>query len=150
MRYRNKRKYIDAIQWTGENKEECLEFLGINFFEFRDNETRIVFDSNYDDWIASIGDYIIKDGEDDFYVYKAENFEREYVKDTPLDEDHFMNTILSVPKSAVEMRIECKYYDREIKTMYAELDADAIQENRRMYLELDPTDDHFGFWVLNE
>ena len=141
---------MDAIQWDGKNKEECVNFLGIDFEEFADDETVIVYNSLKDTWAAQIGDFLVKDWQGDIYNCDADTFYNNYQKDSVLDDEHFMNTILSVPKSAVEIHIECKYYDREIKTMKADLLADDIQENRRMYLELDPHDDHFVYWVIND
>ena len=75
MKYRKKPVVIDAVTWTGENKEEVQEFIGDAGF----------VKGHYVDigtlegmMVASIGDYIIKGVKGEFYPCKPDIFAATY------------------------------------------------------------------------
>ena len=92
MKYRKKPVEIEAIQWTGKNNREMFDFL-TNYEltnEFMSN-TGENFDIDHDkikggliiktlegEHLASIGDYIIKGVEGEFYPCKPDIFEKTY------------------------------------------------------------------------
>ena len=86
--YRKKPVVIEAIQWTGENIQECFEFVGnkmatqkTKYFSSSGEpfeQTDIVIFSLEGAMSASIGDYLIKGVEGEFYPCKPDIFERTY------------------------------------------------------------------------
>jgi len=79
MVYRKKPVVIEAIQWTGDNFDELERFT--------DNSSLVKF-FNHELFIytlegkmhASVGDYIIKGVEGEFYPYNPDIFEKTYEK----------------------------------------------------------------------
>lgn len=88
MKYRKKPVVIEAVQWTGLNPAECKEFTG-------DGAEYIYHDAAYEvnaappsveiiihtlegDMRASVGDYIIKGVDGEFYPCKPDIFEKTY------------------------------------------------------------------------
>ena len=89
-KYRKKPVIIEAIQWNGLNPTEIMEFVGQDLIA----ET---YDARYQAWTAplavslkiktlegdmnvSIGDYIIKGVQGEFYPCKPDIFEQTYEK----------------------------------------------------------------------
>lgn len=76
-KYRKKPVVIDALQWTGENREEMIEFVN--------NEAVVGIE-----WIAiptlegvmkaTVGDYIIRGVHDELYSCKPDIFAKTYEK----------------------------------------------------------------------
>ena len=81
MKYRKKPVVIDAIQWTGENVRECIEFLGKSFggfpeqYEDRDDISVLTLEGSH---IASRGDYLIRGVKGEHYPCKPDIFELTY------------------------------------------------------------------------
>lgn len=79
MKYRNKPVVIEAIQWTGKNANEIAKFAD-------GNAIKEVFDSSFTihtlegTMKASVGDYIIKGVNGEFYPCKPDIFEKIYDK----------------------------------------------------------------------
>lgn len=88
MKYRKKPVVIEAIKWTGLNLTECKEFTG-------DGAEYIYHDAAYEvnaappsveiiihtlegDMRASVGDYIIKGVDGEYYPCKPDIFEKTY------------------------------------------------------------------------
>lgn len=88
MKYRKKPVVIEAVQWTGFNIKECVRFTG-NKAEY------IYYDAGYDAGVVppligitihtlegemkvSVGDYIIKGVDGEFYPCKPDIFEKTY------------------------------------------------------------------------
>lgn len=96
MRYRKKPVVIDAVQWTGTNKQEIFDFLTNNNCpeEYITSDLPIVSDNFYiDKWkvpgglviktlegehLANIGDYIIRGVCGEFYPCKPDIFRKTY------------------------------------------------------------------------
>ena len=74
-KYRKKPVVIDAIQWAGNNLSEIDNFIGRTV----DNkETTLVIHTLEGDMEASIGDYIIKGVNGEFYPCKPDIFDKTY------------------------------------------------------------------------
>lgn len=76
-RYRKKPVVIEAVRWTGENAPEISEFTG------RDISELIVGGALYIATLegvhhASVGDFIIKGVQGEFYPCKPDIFEQTY------------------------------------------------------------------------
>lgn len=97
-KYRKKPIIIEALQWTGENFDEIVEFLenrgkpegcmyllGEHFYmDFNKVKGGLIIKTLEGEHIATIGDYIIKGVQGEFYPCKANIFEATYeeVEDT--------------------------------------------------------------------
>ena len=90
MKFRKKPIIIEAMQWTGENLEEIMKFIESPFtydestiyctkkFIYDGNELKI--NTLEGTMIASVGDYIIKGVNGEFYPCKPDIFEKTYEK----------------------------------------------------------------------
>lgn len=163
MRYKKKPVIIEAIQWDGHNDDEIREFLGIDFAGMGDNlvaykpeseqyRSKLIYISTLEGTMeASVGDYIIRGINGEHYPCNPDIFEKTYDEDNLLDDENFMFIVVGVPKQSVSLELTSKIYDNhDFKTLHADLTMSDIQNCRQKYLELDPTDDHFDRWVLNE
>ena len=92
MKYRKKPVVIEAVQWTGKNHREMYDFLegkpdgyieafGKNFYIDHDKVYGgLIIKTLEGEHIASIGDYIIKGVQGEFYPCKPDIFEQTYEK----------------------------------------------------------------------
>ena len=76
-KYRKKPVVIEAMQWTGDNTEQCLNFMGSNG-RFDTIELCIKIDTLEGTMAASLNDYIIKGVDGEFYPCKQDIFEKTY------------------------------------------------------------------------
>lgn len=80
MKYRKKPVVIDAVQWSGNNLNEILDFMKDkqpNYYE--DDEKKLLTIQTLEgNMIASVGDYIIKGVQGEFYPCKPDIFEQTY------------------------------------------------------------------------
>jgi hypothetical protein len=89
-RYRKKPVEIEALQWTGKNDTEIEYFVGDSFQGYGDNLvcykprsnqylSKLMYIRTLEGvMIASVGDYIIKGVQGEFYSCKPEIFEQTY------------------------------------------------------------------------
>ena len=70
-KYRKKPVVIEAVQWIGNNLSEIETFIGRSV---KNKETTIVIRTLEGDMEASIGDYIIKGVNGEFYPCKPDIF----------------------------------------------------------------------------
>ena len=91
-KYRKKPVIIEAIKWTGENHREMFDFLtnyqmvndpittyGENFYINHERVTGgLIIKTLEGEHLASIGDYIIKGVQGEFYPCKPDIFEETY------------------------------------------------------------------------
>lgn len=90
MKYRKLPVVIEAIEWTGEKHREMFEFLGGNKedhlaingvnYEIDHNRAKggLIIKTLEGEHIASIGDYIIKGVNGEFYPCKPDIFKKTY------------------------------------------------------------------------
>lgn len=76
-KYRKKPVIIEAIQWTGKNLSEIDNFMGGTV---GNKGTILVINTLEGDMEASIGDYIIKGVNGEFYPCKPDIFGKTYEK----------------------------------------------------------------------
>jgi len=82
-RYTKKPITIEAIQWSGSNLEECIEFLGASYGGYRaERKLNGKFEINIitleGQHIASKGDYLIRGIKGEHYPCKPDIFEKTY------------------------------------------------------------------------
>lgn len=78
MKYRKKPVVIDAVQWTGGNAIEILEFAGAHIIGgIKDGEPFNIktLEGHH---VASVGDFIIKGVHGEFYPCKPDIFSKTY------------------------------------------------------------------------
>ena len=90
QKFRKKPVVIEAIQWTGQNHREMFDFLtgktdeyiqaaGENFYiDHGKVSGGLVIKTLEGEHVASIGDYIIKGVNGEFYPCKPDIFEKSY------------------------------------------------------------------------
>lgn len=81
MRYKRKVDYVDAVRWTGENKEEIEQFANgeIQLSDF-DRDVIVITTPN-GQVIADKGDWICKDAIGKLYPCSPKVFRMTYVVD---------------------------------------------------------------------
>ena len=81
MKYRKKPVIIDAVQWTGDNYDEIKRFAGDNVAM---NGTDLIVKTledgkdNKAKHVATVGDYIIRGVEGEYYFCKPRIFKNTY------------------------------------------------------------------------
>ena len=74
-KYRKKPVVIEAVQWVGNNLSDIETFIGRSV---KNKETTIVIRTLEGDMEASLGDYIIKGVNGEFYPCKPDIFDKTY------------------------------------------------------------------------
>ena len=80
MKYRKKPVVIEAVQWSGNNLNEILDFMKDkqpNYYE-DDEQKLLTIQTLEGNMIASDGDYIIKGVQGEFYPCKPDIFKQTY------------------------------------------------------------------------
>ena len=75
--YRKKPVTVEAVQWTGENRAEMCEFIDPEVFEIIPR-VGLVIHTLEGDHHASLGDYIIRGVNGEFYPCKPDIFAKTY------------------------------------------------------------------------
>lgn len=83
-KYRKKPVEIEALQWTGDNRDEIWKFCSMAYFntDVATGDLSLMVQTLEGSMQASIGDYIIKGVKDEFYPCKPDIFELTYDKVT--------------------------------------------------------------------
>lgn len=79
--YRKKPLLVDAIQWTGENAQDVLNFLeGLPHIAYRHTRDIMALTIYTTEGTrrVDIGDFIIKDVDNEPYSYNSKIFARDY------------------------------------------------------------------------
>lgn len=76
MKFRKKPVVIDAVQWTGENRDEIFQFAGRS--AFWGDVTGMVIKTLEGEHKASEGDWIIRGVHGEHYPCKPDIFEKTY------------------------------------------------------------------------
>lgn len=79
-KYVKKPVVIEAVQWTGENLIEILNFCEKCFSYEKNSKTVLAIATLEGTMTASIGDFIIKGVQGEFYPCKPDIFEMTYNK----------------------------------------------------------------------
>jgi hypothetical protein len=79
MKYRKKPVIIEAVKWKGFNENEIFEFTQ-GKADYCANDCRMFINTLEGTMEASIGDYIIKGINEEFYPCKPNIFEKTYEK----------------------------------------------------------------------
>ena len=89
MRYKRKINYVDAVRWTGENKEDVKRFANgeIELSDF--DRDSIVITTPNGQVIAEKGDWICKDSMGKLYPCNSEVFRMTYVVDNETDIEEY-------------------------------------------------------------
>lgn len=77
MKFTKKPVTIDAIQWTGDNAQELIAFVGDNLKVYPDV---LGIDTLEGVMTVSINDYVIKGVQGEYYPCKPDIFEATYTK----------------------------------------------------------------------
>ena len=79
MLARKKPVTIECVKWDGENIEEIKAFAGSDYIGGEnDCDKKLVISTLEGDMLASVGDYIIKGVNGEFYPCKPDIFEKTY------------------------------------------------------------------------
>ncbi len=81
MKYRKKPVVIEAIQWNGNNLSELRQFLAddnLYFFDESRVKGGLIVKTLEGENSASLGDYIVKGVDGEFYPCKPDVFEKTY------------------------------------------------------------------------
>jgi len=76
--YRKKPVIIHAVQWTGANVDEILDFIGVNGSASRAKDNCIAIETLEGVMLASPNDWIIRGVKGEFYPCKPDIFEATY------------------------------------------------------------------------
>jgi hypothetical protein len=76
--YRKKPVVIQAVQWTGENNVEILQFCSTCYITSSGKTKDLVITTLEGDMSASTGDYIIKGVKGEFYACREDIFDLTY------------------------------------------------------------------------
>lgn len=79
-KYVKKPIVIEAVQWKGDNRREIFEFCTLSYFntDFETQDLKLMIQTLEGVMEASIGDYIIKGIQGEFYPCKEEIFKLTY------------------------------------------------------------------------
>jgi hypothetical protein len=76
--YRKKPVVIQAVQWTGENNIEILNFCSTCYITSSGKSKDLIVSTLEGDMSASVGDFIIKGVKGEFYACKEDIFDLTY------------------------------------------------------------------------
>lgn len=76
--YRKKPVVIQAVQWTGENNVEILQFCSTCYITSSGKSKDLIVSTLEGDMSASTGDYIIKGVKGEFYPCREDIFDLTY------------------------------------------------------------------------
>ena len=111
MKYKKKPVVIDAVQWTGKNRREMFDFLtqdtfknetmeisDKHFYIDRHNDGGLVIKTLEGEHLATIGDYIIRGVQGEYYPCKEDIFLQTYekVEDTNIQKNNSIG-IITIP-----------------------------------------------------
>jgi hypothetical protein len=78
MKYRKKPAIVHAIQWEGTNLEEVNEFLKEKDIKHEEETNTIIIKYLDEEEKINVGDYIVKDSDEEIFSCKCEKFEGSY------------------------------------------------------------------------
>ena len=78
--YRKKPVIIEAIQWTGKNHKEIIDWSGAETVKFVDRGNQLVVRTSEGEMRAPVGHWILRGVEGEFYPCSDSVFEKTYDK----------------------------------------------------------------------
>ena len=85
MKYKKKPDVVEAIHWDGGNLQEVMAFVGAvnrdkirSYYHAEDLEYEITLNTHEGWETVDVGDWIVKDGQGEFYPCKPWVFEKQY------------------------------------------------------------------------
>jgi hypothetical protein len=78
QKFKKKPVVIEAVQWTGENNVEVLQFCDSCYITSSGKTKDLIISTLEGDMSASIGDYIIKGVKGEFYACREDIFDMTY------------------------------------------------------------------------
>ncbi|MBR6289463.1 MAG: hypothetical protein IKR19_09010 [Acholeplasmatales bacterium] len=82
MKYRIKPIEVEAIQWTGNNLDDCKQLTGdkaiYNIIDAEHGQVKILLHTPEGDYNVWKYDYIVKLSNGDFYTYDPKTFEEKF------------------------------------------------------------------------
>jgi hypothetical protein len=78
QKFKKKPVIIEAVQWTGENQFEIMDFCNSCYLTSSGTVRDLYIDTLEGDMLANVGDYIIKGVAGEFYACKPEIFALTY------------------------------------------------------------------------
>jgi hypothetical protein len=79
-KYKKISKEIEAIQFTGENAQQVILFLGAFPHKYIHSEKMLLIHTLEGDMVVRIGDYVIKGIYEEFYPCKPDIFKESYME----------------------------------------------------------------------
>jgi len=83
MKYRKKPVTIEAVEFTGTNYDECIEFCENSYCpdsrEVGYRDESLIIKTLEGEMLCNVGDFIIKGVEGEFYPCKPSVFDKTYV-----------------------------------------------------------------------
>lgn len=113
MKYRKKPVVIEAIQYagTGESFEEIDEFMNGKLYVIEDNAVIVTLEGNM---VVSVGDFVIKGVNGEFYPCKPDIFEKTYESVDEYEPNPGIVYEPMCPYGNLDCVLDCNY----IKTFY--------------------------------
>ena len=107
-KYRKKPVVVEAVQWTGENWKEFLDFIGYIKPLAKAESACMIIRTLAGEMIAMPGDWIIKGVNGEFYPCKPDIFEKTYER---VEEDEQQG--MGILTRLAELKEECRILEEE-------------------------------------
>lgn len=137
MRYCKKPIIVEAVQWNGANKVEIQQFMNRYLDEYTDTHG-LVIPTLEGNMVASLGDYIIKGIDGEFYPCKPDIFDRTYEIVDDNGETRAV-TLLKAVFDLLHKQIDSPYILNILDTLvfYDDVDCDGycLMEDIKCYLD---------------
>jgi hypothetical protein len=78
MRFRKRPVEVEAVQWTGDNADEIERFAGDAYETWLPSVDKVAICTLEGEMTASVGDWIIRGVQGEFYPCKPDIFEATY------------------------------------------------------------------------
>ena len=106
--YRKKPVVVEAVQWTGENHAEMCEFIDPEAFEIIPR-IGLVIHTLEGDHHASLGDYIIRGVNGEFYPCKPDIFAKTYESATLTPPNEWVRVEERLPEEKQRVIVRCEH-----------------------------------------
>ena len=151
-KYKKKPIIIEAVQWTGINLEEIKSFVGDSLdYNYKTNwdssdlsNIEVKIKTLEGDHIASIGDYIIKGVNGEFYPCKPDIFKKTYESATLTSQNEWVSVEEKLPENNTQVLMwsarwkiaEAESYYNKHFWVYSEIGDGYIADNITHWMSL--------------